>query len=444
MNRNIYANPHVHATGHQIPQQRQAQPMNQLPQHIQYLNTPYGMQYVDVTTNTVIPQHQLQAYVAQQMQQMQMQQQQFMPATQMMPNQQQMMLMHNQRVQQQPQYQTGVQMHGQARLMGPGLHTFQQDLGTDVPDNRFDGPARPLIQRPNQQQQEVSQMRVPSNQANSTVIVQQKKLVPGKKLLKSKNASFLPRARPFEAREIETISMNVVNCGGLSTVIEELYERAYTEFDKTKSVIIAKCLLVENFYDTSLRGMTEELFQEDIESVYRYLRQAVDSLTTRADIVFMSEYNQWLTDQVNEILSVIYPINVTIDSFIEDFNDLKRHLGDNRTPDESLETVYKELCKRLRYMMIRCIEQHKAEEVPENHGNALYLVEQANIVYIKLLSTEIWPDGVPEDDPQGNRLVSSLTDHQSNDTFYVLTMDKIIYKVSVDLNKVAKVDIIGN
>lgn len=436
MNRNMYTSPHpqqVQQQTMQYPVQQRPQVQMQLPPNIQIVQTQYGPQYVDSTTGAIVLPQQVQ---------MMMQQMQQMPQ---LSQQQMAFLMQQQRAnQQQQQFGQTPQGYPQTRLMGGGVTAFQADLMPEATDNRFDGPIRQPLPSPVQQHhQENNQMRVPSNQANTTVIIEQKRFVPGKKMLKSKNASFLPRTRPFEKKEVENFKMNVFD-GGFSMAIEELYEQSFNDETRSKLVIIGHCRIVDTFYDTSLRSAVNELFQKDIESVYRFMKQAVDNLTTRADVVFMSEYNQWLTDQVNDILRVLMPMAATIDSFVEDFNDLKFALGDKRTPKEELSTIYEELRDRLNNMMITIDEEHAKEEIPENHGNPLHIVEKVNIVFCKLMSTELWQDGVPDKDPTGNRLISSLADFQEDDIFYLFTLDKVVYKVTINLNSVVMVDMIGN
>lgn len=289
-------------------------------------------------------------------------------------------------------------------------------------------------------------MRIPSNPSNTVTIIEQKSFVPGKKLLKSKNASFLVRTRPFMENEVQSLNMNVAS-GGFSMAVEQLYEEAYLETDKNKLVVVGKCMLTEGFYDTSLRGLVSEIYQPDVEQVYRFMKQAVDNLTTRGDIVFMSEYNQWLTDQVNDILKVLMPEPANIDSFVEDFNDLKKFLGDVNTVKPELQSIYQELCNRIRRLMLAAADIHtKVKDADENRINsdAVYIVENANIVFCKLMSTELWKDGIPDTEDDGNRLISSLADHISEEVFYILTLDKVVYKVIVALNGVVNVTLVGS
>lgn len=283
-------------------------------------------------------------------------------------------------------------------------------------------------------------MRIP-NQPNTTVVIEHPKFVPGKKLLKSKSASFFPRTRPFTEAEIHSVNLVVID-GGFSSAAEELYSEAYNQPEaKNKTAIVANCVLGEVFHDTSLSGAIDELYQSDIESVYRFLRQAVDGLTTRPDIVFISEYNQWLTDQVNDILSIAAK-GYSIESFVEDFNDLKLAMGDAVTMDGSGK-IYDRLTYNMRNAMATAMKFYK-ESLKDKDPEGMYLVESDTLVFVKLLSTELFPDGVPDNEVDGNRLISSLFDHTRSDRFYLMTVDKVIYKVINDLDKMVHVQIVGN
>lgn len=426
MNNNIYMNPHPH----QVPQpQVRQQPMQQMqhmpmPPNISIVNTNYGPMYFDSNTGQYIDPRQMQ----------------------MQPQQVVQRPMHPQQMM---AFQRGAQphqqFHPQARLMGGQTASFTYDQGSETQDNRFDGPARQL-QTLQPSSQDNTQMRIPTNQANTVSIIQQKKFVPGKKLLKSKSVSFLPRTRPFLESEVDELHLNVM-IGGFSGAVETLYEEACQSKEKGTVALIGKCVLAEAFYESSLRSLTVELFQSDIELVYRFMKEAVDNLTTRGDVVFMSEYNQWLTDQVNDILRVLTTEPIDIDSFVEDFNDLKKFLGEKATVNPKMETIYKEICRRMKTLMLSAIDLHKPDRKEtdvEISPDAVYLVEKCNIVFCKMMSTELWKDGVPDTEPEGNRLMSSLAEHVKEEIFYVLTLDKVVYKVIVTITGTVIVDMIGN
>ena len=413
----LYTNPHPHVQ----PQQQQPmyqQQSFQLPANVQICNTPYGPQYVDVTTGQIVQIQQPNMNVARYPQPQQQYQGQYI--------QQQRGLMQPQ--QQQPRFVSG--------------QPVQYGEVVDVADNRFNEPTTRQFQ-PQNVIQEQSQMRVPSNIPNTVTVIEEKKFVPGKKLLKSKNTTFLPRTRPFMEDEIEELHLRVLN-GGFSMAVEELYDKAYESVDKNKLVVIGKCTLAEAFNDTTLKASIRDLYQSDVGEVYRFMKQVVDSLATRGDIVFVSEYNQWLTDQINDILQVLLP-GGSIDSFVDDFNDLKRKLGDMKTSNPDLESIQEEITKRMRTVFLLGLELNtKKDPLVANESDTIYLVEQASIVFCKLMSTELWKDGVPDTETSGNRLMSSLADHVSDNVFYVFTLDKVVYKVVIDLQHVVKVTMIGN
>lgn len=397
----LYMNPHPQMPQryHQSPQ-TQVQMIPQQNQQFQVIMTNYGPQIVDMTTGQFV-QPQVQMYQMQPQQQMQR-----------------------------------VNPQQNARLMMGGVTSYQTEPVSE--DNRFDTPERQLIQP--RQQQEVQPMRIP-NQQNATIVTEQSKFVPGKKLLKGKSSSFLIRTRPFLEAEIQMLDLNVIN-GGFSFAAEELYMQAYKNPEtKNKIALVANCLLAEVFHDTSLTGMVDELYQADIELVYRFLRSAVDNLSTRSDIVFVSEYNQWLTDQVNDILTV-YGEGYAIDSFVYDFNDLKIALGDELDLSGTAP-IYERITRGMRNMLISGAEFHK-RETEDVDKTGLYLVESTALVFVKLLSTEFFQDGVPEGDRDGLRLVASLFDHAKVDQFYLMTVDKVIYKVVKKANKEVIVTMVGN
>lgn len=408
----MYMNPHpqmpqrFHQQHMQMPQrfpqppQMQMQMIPQQNQQFQVVMTNYGPQIVDMATGQFVqPQGQMQ---------------QIQPQQQM------------QRVN--PQQN--------ARLMMGGAPGYQVEPVSE--DNRFDTPQRQLIQP--QQQQEVQAMRIP-NQPNTTVVIEQPKFVPGKKLLKGKSSTFLIRTRPFVESEIQMLDLNVID-GGFSFAAEELYKQAYKNPEtKNKIALVANCLLAEVFHDTSLTGMVDELYQADIELVYRFLRSAVDNLATRPDIVFVSEYNQWLTDQVNDILTV-YAEGYGIDSFVQDFNDLKIALG-NELDLSGTVPIYERVTRGMRNTLISGAAFHK-RETEDLDKTGLYLVESSTLVFVKLLSTEFFQDGVPEGDQDGLRLVASLFDHAKVDQFYLMTVDKVIYKAVKKADKEVIVTMVGN
>mgnify|MGYP007037671696 FL=1 len=143
-------NPHPH----QVPQpQVRQQPMQQMqhmpmPPNISIVNTNYGPMYFDSNTGQYIDPRQMQ----------------------MQPQQVVQRPMHPQQMM---AFQRGAQphqqFHPQARLMGGQTASFTYDQGSETQDNRFDGPARQL-QTLQPSSQDNTQMRIPTNQANTVSI----------------------------------------------------------------------------------------------------------------------------------------------------------------------------------------------------------------------------------------------------------------------------------
>lgn len=398
----------------------------QLPPNIQCMQTQYGPQFVDVTTGMIV-QMQPQGVGQPAMQGGGYPQQQGYHGQ-----------VHRANVGQ-PQYQP------MGRVTGGQVQAYYPETQETV-DNRYGDAsqqnAQPrLLQQPNQVQ-DTTQMRVPTNPSNTVTIIEQKKFIPGKKLLKSSNTIGILRTRPFMQDEVRHVNLEVLS-GGFSVAVETLYEEAHKIKEKNNVVVVGSCILAEPFYGTSVRGLVNELFQPNIEDVYRFMKSAIANLTTRGDIIFMSEYNQWLTDQINDFLKVLVTKPLDIDSFVEDFNDLKRYLGDTKTVDETLGTIYEELCRRLRSSMLAAVDLHK-EEKELIDPDVVCLVETGNLVFCKLMSTELWEDGVPDDDKSGNRLISSLFDHDISDLFYLITLDKVIYKVIKTVEGNVSVELLGS
>jgi hypothetical protein len=333
---------------------------------------------------------------------------------------------------QQP-YPTGMTpMFNQQPPAGPrltGSQVFDPNQTFSVPDNRYGDPGRDvtIVQQP---QPEKADMRVTTN-PSSVKQTEKPKSPPKTKLLSTPAnlSKFTVRQHPFTETEVVQVDMNVDGYG-FSAVLSQLYDQSVApDIELRKTLIVGHCRLQEPYYQTSMEGMEESIFAPDVEDVYRKMHDIIGGAITRGDIVFFTEYNRWLTDHVNDWLKVLDHKNTKIDSFYDDFNDLKKHLGDRVTDNPELGTIYAELCKNLRNALLVCRDKPNTKSEEVENPTCIRLTDMIHIAYTKLLSIELWKDGIPDEGRLGNRLVSSMLPHVDNSIFYICTADKVIYKV---------------
>lgn len=409
----MYANPHAGMGPGRQPQPYQQQFMqpNQPVERFVLTQTPQGPMYYDQMTG----QYYTPQFMQQQQQQMMQQQAAFA-----------------QRPMMQPGFQPTFNQAGMFPQAGVQVTTAIRETGmSTLPDNRFNTVSRETY-TPQPVQSEKPDMRVPVNASTLSDLVKQAPPVKTKLLMSpAKTTKIQVRQHPFVEAETENVELIVVG-SGFTPAVSELYDlSAGGEVGKNKTLIIGKCLIQEPFYETSLVGKEEIIFNTDPEVVYRQLRDVVANVDIRPDIVFLTEYNKWLTDHVNDLLAIYAPPNSKIDSFIEDFNDLKKILGDIRTDNPSLGTVYNEVCRELRAILLNCQNGAWKPSDDKDSPSSMTLVDDVFIVYAKMLSTELWKDGIPDESRTGNRLISSMLPYIEGKVFYISTMDKVIYKVHV-------------
>lgn len=247
-------------------------------------------------------------------------------------------------------------------------------------------------------------------------------------MLPGVNFNATPKLKGFTPEELHSEESSLVG-GSLQEVITTLISIAHGP-DKNQTVWHQSGIVLNEFYDTSVKTFEDDLFQSDPSAVHKVVINRLKQVKTRADLVYFEKYNKWLTEAINSFLESNMKEKVSIDSFSTDFVDLVNHISDNSPL----------VCKALLGMLGEMLEQAKIDVTavrcetddggPVLSNNSAVVPERVSLVYIKLLAVEMGDNGTEEGVKTASLLMDSIIKLTEEDMFYMITMDRKVYKVT--------------
>lgn len=218
-----------------------------------------------------------------------------------------------------------------------------------------------------------------------------------------------------------TVSHNdeVVSTDTLESLIEYTVKNYYnnlTEANKTY-VYVQKGLVSNKVYGCTNKQLNEVLFNDSAKTVYRTMssKDTLD-LKSKQDLVYVSMFNNIMTNIINEYLYVTKGNGLRIDSFVDDFNNLLKHLRDTEAfmEDDLLD------------FLTEYINDIKGDKVTlEEESKFLTIPVRTTIVYVNLLSEEL---NIFDSDSNKKYLFESVANIVDDLTFYIVTADNVIHK----------------
>lgn len=374
--------------GYQPGVPMQPQYPQQIPeQSIQMINTPQGQMYMDARTGQVIG-----------------------PVNQMpQPPVQSRGMQHVAPFQGQPMVPV--------QIMQP-----PQERGSSLPDNRY-GNAGSLIK--------------PKEAVNSSNVIDVVELPPSapkpvpRPTVKTLTTGYIPTYHNKAFTEAQTCRKKTWLVGAtLESLVSEVIEDAHTG-DKEHLLWIQSGAVIEKFYKTTLIDKEAELYQTDIEKVYRAIKRIATTITSRDDFVYFQAYNKWLTQAINTFLS-IHMKATSIDSFFDDFNDLIKFLIVDY--DHLREQLVEHMAGILEGAMCDVKELRVvSEETPEPiiSKDQSIISEHMTIVYVKMFSGEIGDDSTEAGVKVANKMIESIKVLLDKPDFILITLDRRFYRVTV-------------
>ncbi len=375
-----YQNPHQNFQNPQQPMQQpsqfpqqfpQQQPMQQMNQQPMFMQLPNGM--IQTPMGIMTPQ-QFANWQAQ------MQQQQFQPQPMgvgfqqpgMMPNQQ-----GQQYVPPQQPSQGGMMMNANNQRFNPTQQQVPQQPAPvqnqvlNPSCERFQGaaPTPPVV---------VSPVSVPVDETKTTP----KRLVIEPKVRMVDNNT---RVRfKVITSDVKESGLHIVDGGvipameNLSSAYGDLVEEAYNA-EQPKLVTVGSYLITNVHHMVSVTQDVIDLLSRPVKQFVGSFRERFEAIETTRELYVYDQLNDLLTERINDFIAVRSPDYVSIDSFMQDYPDLIRHIRKNELEYEDvmqtyLATLLKDIAKAM-------------ESIPSENLKTL-LASKREIVFIDKFAAE--------------------------------------------------------
>lgn len=203
-------------------------------------------------------------------------------------------------------------------------------------------------------------------------------------------------------------------------------------------------VIINKYYNTSLLSHEKEMFQSNIEKVFRDVKKLQPTISNVNDEVYFQAYNKWLTRCINTFLKINIRDTV-IDSFVDDFNDLIKFLILDY--DLLRDGLIEYMAGVLESASLELEELRSVEGLPPEVGaseqaslvsaepslkdNQSVVPERLHLVYLKLSSVEIGDDGTEAGLKIANKAISSIKELTGKSSFVLITLDHRFYRVTV-------------
>lgn len=233
--------------------------------------------------------------------------------------------------------------------------------------------------------------------------------------------------------------LTVTDC--FEEAVESAIDHAHEE-GIDKLVSLGKYLVENSFYKcVDQSGFNELILDNDIKTMYKAIKSAWPTLTSKYNIHLLNSFNTIITDVINDFISINSPVSVYIDSFMTDFNDLLKFLRNIEDCEEDLEG---ELINYLN-AFIEEIKDNLAniQQLDQQEGkNVTYIPELFTIGYVDKYSYELGVANAPtkltmiEDNVINKFLLSTgefILNTNKTNTCYLVTIDKIVIQLSRNL-----------
>lgn len=260
-----------------------------------------------------------------------------------------------------------------------------------------------------------------------------------KEPVKPKPTTYLPnvtvdaakRVKAFTEAEVHKEESSLVG-QSLQELVTGMYSCAHE--DGVESLVWYQSgIVVKEFYGTGVKGYERDLFQSDALAVNKVVMNRLKEVKTLGDLVYIEAYDKWLAGCINDYTkaNLSKKDEALIDSFVCDFDALIAHLDKTgfKTVSAGLIENMNEVLDQARVDVEALRGQGEEGESVLPDGRAV-VPERVSLVYVKLLSVQIGDDGTPEGAGVASRLMESLLKITEEDLFYLVTLDRKVYKVS--------------
>lgn len=234
--------------------------------------------------------------------------------------------------------------------------------------------------------------------------------------------------------------LTLVDC--FEEAVESCIDHAHDE-GVNKLICIGRYLVENSFYKAAEQPKFNELILDnDIKNMYKAVKAAWPTLTNKYDIHMFDTFDTIMTDTINDFISINSPVEVHIDSFMGDFNELLKFLRNLEDTEEDLEDELINYMNSYISQIKTSLEELNAIDQQEGK-KVTYIPEKHVISYVDKYSHELGVLEAPSkltkiEDNLVNVFIMSaaktILSKQKTFTFYMVTIDKIVLQFAMSLN----------
>ena len=229
---------------------------------------------------------------------------------------------------------------------------------------------------------------------------------------------------------------------GLEPVIDHAIETAKESIDDNKLIYLVDAVIRDSTVTVPRDEQFNKLFAGDARQLYKTLKAIYAEATNLDTILIAERLNRNLTGLVNQFLKVNLDNVVSIDSFVEDYNDLLKLLRSKFEDAEDDLTEY----------LTNEIEEIRDLQENLDPKNQYALVEGVSVAYFAnhhYLAGLKGVDLVVKLEPhKNNQFLIDMAQHIKIDTqrskFYVVTYDRKLFLFSLNEKDEVFVELIDN
>lgn len=251
--------------------------------------------------------------------------------------------------------------------------------------------------------------------------------------------SYIDELKPTQIYE-QKDKFTLIDC--FDEAVESCIDHAHDD-GVNKLIALGRYIVENSFYKATEQVKFNELIlNNDIKNMYKAVKAAWPTLTNKYDIHMFDSFDTIMTDTINDFIAVNSPVEVHIDSFMSDFNELLKFLRNLEDIDLDLED------ELINYMNAYIAEiksnLEQLDGIDQQEGKQVtYIPEQHVIAFVDKYSHELGVVEAPtkltkvEDNLVNVFIMSSaksILTKQKTFTFYMVTIDKVILQFAMGLN----------
>lgn len=239
-------------------------------------------------------------------------------------------------------------------------------------------------------------------------------------------------------------NITLVEC--FEEAVESCIGNAHEE-GANKLIALGSFLVENSFYKAADQDQFNKIvLDNDIKAMYKAVKSSWPTLNNKYDIYMFDKFDTIMTDTINDFIAVNSPVEVHIDSFMSDFNELLKFLRNLENCDVDLEDELITYMNSYITNIKTNLELNQSQLVgidAEDSKKVTYIPEQHLIAYVDKYSHELGVNDAPSkmtkiDDNAINAFILSaantIISEQDIFTFYMVTIDKTILQFAKALN----------